>query len=161
LVVTHPHYLNLVTYSDDKSLDDFSRISIIPEFMDALEIAVREMYRVPKPGHFCAILIRDTRKGQHYIPLSQFVLERCFRTGFVLKEEIIKTQHNTTHGPRWTVSAKHYKFYLIMHEHLFVFRKPVENEDLSRIRDSTWKGVQKVQAVEMEEEWKGLMGWEK
>jgi hypothetical protein len=78
----------------------------------------------------------------------------------VLKEEIIKTQHNVTHGPRWTASAKHYKFYLIMHEHLFIFRKPNENEDLSRIRYSTWKGVQKVQAAEIDEEWKGLLGWE-
>jgi DNA modification methylase len=160
LIVTHPPYLNLVTYSDGKNPDDFSSISSIPKFLDALEIAIREMYRVLKPGHFCAILMGDTRKGQHYIPLSHFVLERCLRTGFVLKEEIIKTQHNTTHGPRWTASAKHYKFYLIMHEHLFVFRKPVENEDLSRIRYSTWKGVQKVQATEVDEEWKGLMNWD-
>jgi hypothetical protein len=118
------------------------------------------MYRVLKPNHFCAILIGNTRKGQHYVPLSHFVLQRCLRTGFVLKEEIIKTQHNTTHGPRWSASAKHYKFYLIMHEHLFVFRKPVENEDVSRIRYSTWRGVQKVQAAEVDEEWKGLIGWE-
>jgi DNA modification methylase len=161
LILTHPPYLNIVKYSDGKNPDDFSSISSIPKFLDALEIALREMYRVLKPGRFCAILIGDTRKGQHYVPLSHFVLQRCLRTGFVLKEEIIKTQHNTTHGPRWSASAKHYKFYLIMHEHLFVFRKPAENEDLSRIRYSTWKGVQKVQAAEMDEEWKGLLDWER
>lgn len=160
LIVTHPPYLNLVAYSDGKNPDDFSSISGIPKFLDALEIALREMYRVLKPDHFCAILIGDTRKGQHYIPLSHFVLQRCLRTGFVLKEEIIKTQHNTTHGPRWSASAKHFKFYLIMHEHLFIFRKPSSNEDLSRIRYSTWKGVQKVQAAEIDEEWKGLLNWE-
>jgi DNA modification methylase len=161
LIVTHPPYFNMVTYSDGKNPDDFSSISSIPKFLNALEVAIQEMYRVLKSGHFCAILIGDTRKGQHYIPLSHFVLQRCLKTGFVLKEEIIKTQHNTTHGPRWVAGAKHFKFYLIMHEHLFVFRKPVENEDLSRIRYSTWKGVQKVQAEEVEEEWKGLMGWDK
>lgn len=160
LIITHPPYLNLVTYSDGKNPDDFSSISSIPKFLDALEIAIREMYRVLKPGRFCAVLIGDTRKGQHYIPLSYFILQRCWRTGFVLKEEIIKTQHNVTYGPRWKASAKHYKFYLIMHEHLFIFRKPNENEDLSRIRYSTWKGVQKVQAAEIDEEWKGLLGWE-
>lgn len=159
LIVTHPPYFNLVTYSNGKNPDDLSSISSIPKFLDALEIVLREMYRVLKPNHFCAILIGDTRKGQHYIPLSHFVLQRCLKTGFVLKEEIIKTQHNTKHGPRWTASAKHYKFYLIMHEHLFVFRKPFENEDLSRIRYSTWKGVQKVQAMEIDEEWKGLLNW--
>lgn len=160
LIITHPPYLNLVTYSDGKNPDDFSSISSIPKFLDAMEIALREMYRVLKPGRFCAILIGDTRKGQHYVPLSHFLLQRCLRTGFVLKEEIIKTQHNTTHGPRWSASAKHFKFYLIMHEHLFVFRKPSANEDLSRIRYSTWKGIQKVQAAEVEEEWKGLLDWE-
>jgi hypothetical protein len=47
-----------------------------------------------------------------------------------------------------------------MHEHLFIFRKPLEGEDLSRIRYSTWKGLQKVQALEEEEEWKALVDWE-
>ena len=160
LVVTHPPYANIVKYSDGKNPDDLSSISSLPKFLDALEIAVREMYRVLKPGRYCAILIGDTRKGQHYIPLSHFVLQRCLRTGFVLKEEIIKTQHNTTHAPRWSASAKQFKFYLIMHEHLYIFRKPVEGEDLSRIQYSTWKGVQKVQAAEVDEEWKGLLDWE-
>lgn len=160
LVIAHPPYANIVKYSDGKNPDDLSSISSLPKFLDALEIAVKEMYRVLKPGRFCAILIGDTRKGQHYIPLSHFVLQRCLRTGFVLKEEVIKTQHNTTHAPRWSASAKHYKFYLIMHEHLFIFRKPVPGEDLSRIRYSTWKGVQKVQAIEEEEDWKGLLDWE-
>lgn len=160
LVVTHPPYANIVKYSNGKNPDDLSSISSIPKFLDALEVAIGEMYRVLKPNHFCAILIGDTRKGQHYVPLSHFVLQRCLRTGFVLKEEIIKTQHNTTHGPRWTASAKNLKFYLIMHEHLFIFRKPIEGEDLSRIRYSTWKGVQKAQAAEVDEEWKGLLDWE-
>lgn len=160
LIVAHPPYANIVKYSDGKNPDDLSSISSIPKFLNALEIVIKEMYRVLKPGCFCAILIGDTRKGQHYIPLSHFVLQRCLRLGFALKEEVIKTQHNTTHAPRWSASAKHFKFYLIMHEHLFIFRKPVEGENLSRILYSTWKGVQKAQAVEEEEEWKGLLDWE-
>jgi len=160
LIVTHPPYANIVKYSAGKNPDDLSSIPSLPKFLDALEIAVKEMYRVLKPGRFCAILIGDTRKGQHYIPLSHFVLQRCLRAGFALKEEVIKTQHNTTHAPRWSASAQHFKFYLIMHEHLFIFRKPLPNENLSRIQYSTWKGVQKVQAAEIEEEWKGLLDWE-
>lgn len=160
LIIAHPPYANIVKYSDGKNPDDLSSISSLPKFLDALEIAIKEMYRVLKPGRYCAILIGDTRKGQHYIPLSHFVLQRCLRVGFALKEEVIKAQHNTTHAPRWSASAKHFKFYLIMHEHLFVFRKPVEGENLSRIQYSTWKGVQKVQSAEIEEEWKGLLDWE-
>jgi len=160
LIIAHPPYANIVKYSDGKNPDDLSSIPSLPKFLDALDIAVQEMYRVLKPGNYCAILIGDTRKGQHFVPLSHFVLERCLRSGFVLKEEVIKTQHNTTHAPRWSASAKHYKFYLIMHEHLFIFRKPAVGENLTRIQYSTWKGLQKAQAVEEMEDLKGLLGLE-
>ena len=160
LIVAHPPYANIVKYSNGKNPDDLSSISSLPKFLDALEIAIKEMYRVLKPGHYCALLIGDTRKGQHYIPLSHFVLQRCLLSGFALKEDVIKTQHNTTHAPRWSASAKHLKFYLIMHEHLYIFRKPLPDENLSRIQYSTWKGVQKTQALEEEKGWKDLLEWE-
>ncbi len=136
LILTHPPYANIVKYSDSKNPDDLSSISSIHEFLDELEKGIRELYRVLKPDHYCALLIGDTRKGQHYVPLSHFVLDRCLKVGFALKEEIIKTQHNTTYSARWTGAARSYRFYLIMHEHLFIFRKPRADEDFSRIRHS-------------------------
>ena len=139
LIVTHPPYANIITYSDNKNPDDLSSISSIPKFLDQFELGIKELFRVLKPDRYCAILIGDTRKGQHYVPLSNFVLDRCLRNGFALKEEIIKTQHNTKYGQRWKDKAQHFKFYLIMHEHLFVFRKPKPKEDLSRIRYSIMK----------------------
>jgi len=54
----------------------------------------------------------------------------------VLKEDIIKVQHNCASTGRWRAKSKQDKFYLIMHEHLFVFRKPKEGENLSRLRYS-------------------------
>jgi len=139
LIITHPPYANIVTYSDRKNPNDLSSLAGIPKFLEELEIGIKELFRVLKPDRYCAILIGDTRKGQHYVPLSHFVLDLCLRNGFALKEEIIKTQHNTKYGSRWKAAAKSFKFYLIMHEHLFVFRKPKLNEDLSRIRHSILK----------------------
>jgi len=136
LIITHPPYANIVTYSDKKNPDDLSSLSSIPKFLEQLEIGIKELFRVLKPNRYCAILIGDTRKGQHYVPLSYFVLERCLRNGFALKEEIIKIQHNTRYAQRWKDRARSFQFYLIMHEHLFVFRKPRADEDLSRIRYS-------------------------
>ena len=141
LIITHPPYLDLVGYSNGENPNDLSSISSLPNFIIEFSKGLREMFRVLKPNHYCAILIGDTRKGQHYIPLSHFILQVCLRTGFILKEDIIKTQHNTTYAKRWRNSAKHYKFYLIMHEHLFVFRKPSLNESLTKIKYSTWKGL--------------------
>lgn len=140
LILTHPPYANIVKYSDGKNPDDLSSISGIHEFLDELEKGIRELYRVLKPDRYCAILIGDTRKGQHYVPLSHFVLDRCLNVGFALKEEIIKTQHHTTYSQRWTGAARSYRFYLIMHEHLFVLRKPRDDEDFSRIRHSIARG---------------------
>ncbi len=133
LIITHPPYLNIVKYSKEKIKEDLSSISSLPKFCDEIETVAKELFRVLKPDHYCAVLIGDTRKAQHYVPISYNVMDRFLRVGFALKEEIIKAQHNCVYSKRWEIKAKEYKFYLIMHEHLFVFRKPKEDENLSRI----------------------------
>lgn len=133
LIIIHPPYLNIVKYSDGENKSDLSSISSLPKFCDEIEKVAKELYRVLKPNHYCAVLIGDTRKAQHYVPLSYNVFERFLKVGFALKEEIIKAQHNCIFSKRWELKAKEYKFYLIMHEHLFVFRKPKKDENLSRI----------------------------
>lgn len=135
-ILTHPPYLNIVQYSKGTIDGDLSNISSIPKFFDEIEIIAKELFRVLKENRFCAILIGDTRKAQHYVPLSYYLLERFLRVGFALKEEIIKAQHNCVFSKKWEMQAKKFGFYLIMHEHLFVFRKPKEGEDLNRIRYS-------------------------
>jgi hypothetical protein len=101
-----------------------------------IEKIAQEMFRVLKPDKHCAILIGDTRKGRHYVPLSMYVLQRFLKAGFVLKEDIVKVQHNCAATGRWKWKALKDKFYLIMHEHLYVFRKPTPNENLTRIKYS-------------------------
>jgi len=137
LVLTHPPYMNIIKYSDGKIPSDLSNISSLPKFCDEIEKIAKEVLRVLKPDKYCAILIGDTRKGRHYVPLSFHVMTRFLKVGFVLKEDIIKIQHNCKYTDRWRPKAKRDKFYLIMHEHLFVFRKPKVGEDLSKIKFST------------------------
>jgi len=136
LVLTHPPYMNIIKYSDGKIVGDLSNTGSLPKFCDEIEIIARELYRVLKPDKYCAILIGDTRKGRHYVPLAFRVFERFLKVGFVLKEDIIKVQHHCKYTERWRPKAKQGGFYLIMHEHLFVFRKPRAGEDLSRLRYS-------------------------
>jgi DNA modification methylase len=137
LIVTHPPYMNIIKYSQGLIEGDLSNISSLPKFCDEIEKVADELFRVLKPDKFCAILIGDTRKGKHFVPLAYNVMQRFLKAGFVLKEDIIKVQHNCMTTERWRTKALQDKFYLIMHEHLFVFRKPAPNEDLSRIRYST------------------------
>ncbi len=113
-----------------------SAISSVKKFCDEMEVVAGELFRVLKPDRYCAILMGDTRRGRHFVPLAYRVMERFLKAGFVLKEDIIKVQHNCSATGRWKWKALKDKFYLIMHEHLFVFRKPGPHENLARLRDS-------------------------
>jgi len=134
LILTHPPYLNIIKYSEGKIPEDLSNIGSVIKFCNEIETVAKELLRVLKENKYCAILMGDTRKSQHYVPLSYYVMEKFLKVGFVLKEEIIKTQHNCSYSRRWEWKAKKMKFYLIMHEHLFIFRKPKSDENLSRLR---------------------------
>jgi len=136
LVLTHPPYMNIIKYSDGRIAGDLSNIGSLPKFCDEMEKIAGQLLRVLRPDKYCAILIGDTRKGRHYVPLAFHVMQRFLKVGFMLKEDIIKVQHHCKMTERWRPKAKQGGFYLIMHEHLFVFRKPKPGEDLSRIRYS-------------------------
>lgn len=137
LVLTHPPYMNIIRYSDGKIEGDLSNIANLSKFCDEIEKIANELFRVLQPDKYCAILIGDTRKGKHFVPLAFNVMRRFLKVGFVLKEDIIKVQHHCKTTERWRIKASRDRFYLIMHEHLFVFRKPRQGEDLSRLKYST------------------------
>jgi len=136
LIATHPPYLNIIKYSEFTVSEDLSNIGSLSKFLSEFEPAVKEFYRVLKPDHYCAILIGDTRRHRHYIPLAFNIMSLFLKSGFILKEDIIKIQHNCQTTPRWSNEAKKYDFYLIMHEHLFVFRKPKPSENLNDFKES-------------------------
>jgi len=136
LIATHPPYLNIIKYSEHSILGDLSNIGSLSKFLAEFEPAVKEFYRVLKPDHYCAILIGDTRRHRHYVPLAFNVMSLFLKNGFILKEDIIKIQHNCQTTPKWSSAVKKYDFYLIMHEHLFVFRKPKPDENLNDFKES-------------------------
>ncbi|MCX5632732.1 MAG: DNA methyltransferase [Phycisphaerae bacterium] len=137
LILTHPPYMNIIKYSDGQINDDLSNIGSMPIFCDEIEKIAKELFRVLKPDRYCAILIGDTRKSRHFVPLAYNVMQRFLKVGFVLKEDIVKVQHNCSSTGRWVQKAQENKFYLIMHEHLFVFRKAKKDEDLGKIKYSS------------------------
>jgi DNA modification methylase len=140
LILTHPPYLNIIHYSD-KLDGDLSGISSVKKFCGEMRIIAGELLRVLKPGRYCAILMGDTRRGRHFVPLAYRVMDTFLDAGFILKEDIIKVQHNCSATSRWVGKAKKAGFYLIMHEHLFVFRKADKGEDMGRVRESMHKRI--------------------
>jgi len=136
LIVTHPPYLNIIKYSEQPIPGDLSNINSLSKFIAEFDLAVKEFYRVLKPDHYCAILIGDTRRHRHYVPLAFNIMSLFLKNGCILKEDIIKIQHNCQTTPRWSSAVKKYDFYLIMHEHLFIFRKPKTKEEVALYRES-------------------------
>ena len=122
-VLTHPPYADIINYSNGSNKADLSNIHSIDDFCDEIELVARECFRVLKPDKYCAILMGDTRRKKFYIPLAFRVMERFIKAGFVLKEDIIKVQHNCKATGFWVRKSREYNFLLIMHEHLFVFQK--------------------------------------
>lgn len=136
LIATHPPYLNIIKYGSKTVDGDLSGISSLSKFCDEIEKVARECYRVLKPGKYCAILIGDTRRRRHYVPLAFSVMQRFLTVGFILKEDVIKVQHNCATTRYWGSQDK--DFLLIMHEHLFIFRKLNLDEDKSIYKDSIY-----------------------
>jgi DNA modification methylase len=135
LIATHPPYANIISYTKKNKLnDDLSQLPF-EKYLKAMEEVARESYRVLKPGKVCAILIGDTRKHKNYVPIAFRVMQCFLNAGFILKEDIIKLQWNMK-STREKWRARNYEFYLIAHEHIFVFKKPEDEKELKKCKFS-------------------------
>ncbi|MEM3402236.1 MAG: DNA methyltransferase [Candidatus Hadarchaeales archaeon] len=134
LIATHPPYASIIPYSNQRVEGDLSSVHNITEFAEEMYKIAEESYRVFKPNKHCAILIGDTRRHKHFVPIALRVLQSFLDAGFILREDIIKMQWKMkSTREKWRGK---YDFLLIAHEHLYVFRKPGKNEKLSQFKDS-------------------------
>lgn len=122
-ILHHPPYADIIKYSEWKIPEDISNIHDIDKFADEMEKIAKECFRVLKKWSYCAVLIGDTRRQKMYQPMAFKVMERFLRVGFDLKEDIVKVQHNCKATGFWVNKSKEANFLLIMHEHLFIFKK--------------------------------------
>jgi len=137
LIATHPPYANIISYSKKSKTEvkgDLSRVTSVEEFVREMKKVAEEFYRVLKPGRYAAILIGDTRRHKHFVPIAFRVMQAFLDVGFILKEDIIKLQHNMIGTIPW--KKWHQDFHLIAHEHLFIFRKPEKGENITKFKDS-------------------------
>ena len=143
LIATHPPYANIIKYSKKNAKEnagDLSKLNKVEAFVEQIGAVADEAYRVLKPGKYCAILIGDTRINKHYVPIAYRVMGQFLKTGFILKEDIIKAQWNTQTETLWSKLSAKYNFLLILHEHLFIFRKPEAEEKLKKYKYSMLNG---------------------
>jgi len=138
LVATHPPYLNIIRYGEEKTEGDLSRTKDLEEYLMLLKQVAGEIYRVLKPGGFLGILIGDTRIKRHYVPITYYALITLLDVGFVLKEEVIKIQHKMKTTREVWRRIRERDFLLIYHEKLFIFEKPVKKDHGLRYSVKPW-----------------------
>lgn len=86
-----------------------------------MALVATEAYRVLKNGGICSYMIGDVREHGNVRPLGMDSMQKFVNAGFILKEIIIKEQHNCRSTAYW--EGKPHKFYLLAHEYIFVFEK--------------------------------------
>jgi len=155
LIATHPPYANVIAYSSRKNQvpGDLSFAHTLMGYLEGMRQIAKESFRVLRPGRFCAILVGDTRRHRHHIPIAFRVMQAFLDVDFILREDAIKYQWRTKSERKWEGLAKvaeewwvdidkegkkgHYiDFLLLIHEHLFIFRKPEKDEDVSEFKGS-------------------------
>ena len=124
LIAAHPPYANMIHYAPTVQ-GDLSEINDYKLFFKEFGKAIKEMYRVLKPGAYCAVLMGDTHSKSHYVPITTHLMMDYLKAGFILKEDIIKKEWNCE-SDGYLAKYAGSSFLLTMHEHLFVFRKPDE-----------------------------------
>lgn len=129
LICAHPPYANILHYTDIKE-GDLSFFDI-DEFLKEMVKVAKESFRVLKPGKQCAILIGDTRRKKHVIPLGFKLINVYLDAGFKLRELVIKRQHNCKTTGFWYANSIKYNFLLLAHEYFPIFEKPTTPLPLS------------------------------
>jgi DNA modification methylase len=136
-IATHPPYASIISYTKKAKMEvegDLSKVVSIEEFVNEMRKVAKEFFRVLKPGKYAAVLIGDTRRHKHFVPIAYRVMQAFLEEGFILKEDIIKLQHHMVGTIPWRMKKS--DFYLIAHEHLFVFRKPEKDEKVEKLKES-------------------------
>ena len=118
-IFAHPPYADIIKYSKDIK-EDISRLNL-QEFLNQMSLFSKECFRILKKGKICSVLIGDIRKNKNVIPLGFYIMNIFIRAGFILKEIIIKEQHNCKMTDYWR--NKNMDFYLLAHEYVFVLKK--------------------------------------
>jgi len=140
LVATHPPYAGIIKYAASGSKWDLSSLRSSSEYAAEMRVVAEELWRVVKPGGHVAIMVGDARKRKFLVPLGFRVMEAFLDAGFLVREHVVKVQHNMLGTRKW--AARDNDFLLLAHEHIFVFAKPRCEEEAKKLRESAawWRG---------------------
>jgi SAM-dependent methyltransferase len=122
LICAHPPYAGIIKFCS-KIDGDLAHMSV-QEFLANMAKVAEESWRVLKPGRNCAILIGDARKSKCVVPIGFETIRVFLDAGFILRDLVIKRQHNCKTTGFWYAKSLEHNFLLLAHEYLPIFEKP-------------------------------------
>lgn len=126
LVILHPPYHNIITFSSDKN--DLSNCYDVNEFVNKMERVFYHAYEVLRRGKYMVLVIGDYYANKEHVPLSYMLMERALKKGFKLKSHVVKNIENNRGKANqinlWRYRALTGGFYIFKHENIFFFFKP-------------------------------------
>ncbi|MCE4598985.1 MAG: DNA methylase [Desulfurococcales archaeon] len=139
LIATHPPYSNIIRYSAKSSMPgDLSSAKTLEEYIEMMRTVASEAFRTLKPAGHMGILVGDTRIHKHYVPITHYVLQVLLKTGFILREEVVKIQHKMKATREIWRRIRNRDFLLIYHEKLYILRKPRGRDEYRKYRYSSY-----------------------
>ncbi|HKZ59639.1 MAG TPA: DNA methyltransferase [Candidatus Thermoplasmatota archaeon] len=118
----YKEWANRRTDFDMKSDDarDFANLGSYGAYLDAMEAAFRECFRVLKPGKYMALIVRNAYQGGRYTFTHADLAARGERAGFTTKGEVVWWQTGTRLRP---YGYPHAYVPNIAHQHIVVLRR--------------------------------------
>jgi DNA modification methylase len=101
------------------------------EFYDELEKVMAECYRVLKPGKTIGWLIGDQWVKKKFTPVGFLVYERLARHFEPVDIICVARRGQSSNTGMWHNRALRFNFYLRGFKHLFIMRKPNDDDDVA------------------------------
>jgi len=146
LVAAHPPYGSIIRYGSTSLPGDLSALPSFESYLEGMLLVAMECFRVIRRGGHCAVLIGDTRRHGHVVLISVGALRLFLAAGFVVREDLVKVQHNVA-SERGLWGGTIRGFYKLAHERLFVFRKPEGPREVEHLELSSDRMVRLVDSV--------------
>ena len=122
LVLSHPPYHNIVVYSGcvwrNPHRADLSRCATEEEFLEKLEVAMRNQRKATVVGGFYGVIIGDMRRNGRYFSFQAPIISRMPQSE--LRAVLIKEQHNMESNRR---EYARLKLPRITHEYVILWQK--------------------------------------